>query len=77
MIIMHIHIHIYIYKVLHISHILPCLSKCNTTVLFKIAMTFDHGKPPHFCDDPVCPDPVWKLSIHKSRLWISTVLTQT
>ena len=28
-----------------------------------LAMTVDYGKLRHFCDDPVCPDPVWKLSI--------------
>ena len=28
----------------------------------KVAMKIDYGKLRHFCDDPVCPDPVWKLS---------------
>ena len=25
-------------------------------------MKVDHGELRHFCDDSVCPDPVWKLS---------------
>ena len=40
------------------------------------AMKLDSGKSRHFCDDPICPDPIWKLPVHKSRLWILTVLTQ-
>ena len=27
-------------------------------------MKVDHGKLWHLCDDPVCPDPVWKLSVY-------------
>ena len=23
--------------------------------------TVDYGESRHFCDDPVCPDPIWKL----------------
>ena len=25
-------------------------------------MKVDYGTSRHFCDDPACPDPVWKLS---------------
>ena len=31
-------------------------------ILQHLMMTIDHGELRHFCDDPVCPDTVWKLS---------------
>ena len=31
--------------------------------LSKIIVNTDYGKVRHFCDDPVSPDPVWKLPI--------------
>ena len=34
---------------------------CRTLPHFAVKV--DYGKLRHFCDDPVCPDPVWKLSI--------------
>ena len=27
-----------------------------------VPVKVDYGKSRHLCDDPVCPDPVWKLS---------------
>ena len=32
------------------------------TNAIHLAMKVDYGESRHFCDDPVCPDPVWKLS---------------
>ena len=32
------------------------------------AVRLEYGESQHFCDGPVCPDSVWKLSI---RIWIS------
>ena len=31
-------------------------------------MKVDYGKLRHFCDDPVCPDTVWKLSVKVQSL---------
>ena len=45
-------------------HILP-------QMLPHVAMRVDCWKLWHFCDDPVCPDPVWKLS----TIWIYHGLT--
>ena len=41
---------------------LPHVFKCNMTIPSKIIMKTDCRKSLHFCDDPVCYDPVWKLS---------------
>ena len=30
-------------------------------------MKVDQGELRHFCDDPVCPDPVWKPSRFRCR----------
>ena len=35
----------------------PC---CH--ILLRFPMNIYHGKSRHLCDDPGCPDPVWKLS---------------
>ena len=37
----------------------------------RFRMKVDYGKLRHFCDDPVCPDPVWKLST--SALFVSLI----
>ena len=34
----------------------------------QTAMEVDRGKLRHFCDDPVCPDPVWKLLVGKGQM---------
>ena len=39
------------------SYVATC---CNRLPYFP--MKVDEGKSRHFCDDPVCPDPVWKPS---------------
>ena len=41
------------------AHILP------HTIYFAtfVPMTVDQQEMRHFCDDPVCPDLVWKLSV--------------
>ena len=48
---------------------MPCMPQKNMRhvatvchLLYNFATNFDYGKWRHFCDDPVCPDPVWKLS---------------
>ena len=35
-------------------------------------MSLDYGQLLHFCDDPVCPDPVWKLSRLRRASWQAT-----
>ena len=30
-------------------------------IYIYIYMKVDSGELRHFCDDPACPDPVWKL----------------
>ena len=37
----------------------------------NVPMNVDYGELRHFCDDPVCPDHVWKLSIRVRNLNIS------
>ena len=32
-------------------------------------MKVDYGELRHFCDEPVCPDPVWMLSTASHRRW--------
>ena len=51
------------------THILPQIPYiCATDTIhvatdtMHFAMKVDFGNLRHFCDDPVCPDPVWKLS---------------
>ena len=41
------------------------LCMCHTYHTF--AMNIDYGKSRHFCDDPVCSDPVWKSSRSRYR----------
>ena len=50
--------------VAHVWYKLPHFAKCGMTILSKIAMKVDRGKPWRFCGDPVCPDPVRKPSKH-------------
>ena len=39
-----------------------------STNAMHLAMQIDNGKlQRHFCEDPVCPDPVWKLSSWRAR----------
>ena len=53
-----------------IPYILPYLFLVGTLchryntfchILPHIAMKVNYGKLRHFCDDPVCPAPIWKL----------------
>ena len=37
--------------------------------MLHVAMTIAYGKLRHLCDDPVCPDPVWKPSRRASGGW--------
>ena len=32
-------------------------------LMSHVATSVDYWKLRHFCDDPVCPDPVWKLPL--------------
>ena len=41
------------------------ISQCfalTAYILQHVSMKVDYGELRHFCDEPVCPDPVWKLS---------------
>ena len=42
-------------------HMWPHVDIC-CHILFTFFMKVHDGKLRRFCDDPVCPDPVWKLS---------------
>ena len=46
---------------LQILYILPRVVTC-CHILSHFLIYVDYGKLQHFCDDPVCPHPVWKLS---------------
>ena len=48
-----------------LSHVATCLSYVATCCP-HFPMKVHYGKLRRFCDDPVCPDPVWKLSIECS-----------
>ena len=37
-------------------------------------MKVDYGELRHFCDDLICPDPVWKLSMHSLQIGSLTAL---
>ena len=65
-----------------VSHSLPhvvmfcrmlsyCAMVCHllSHVCTPFPMNADYGRSRHFCDDPVCPDPVWKLSLLRLREW--------
>ena len=44
------------------AHALPHFA--TSFFCLRFAMQVDYGELRHFCDDPVCPDPVWKLSMY-------------
>ena len=62
-----------VFEYSHVCHkyytVVPqILYSCATNTIhfatntIRFATNIDYGKLRHFCDDPVCPDPVWKLS---------------
>ena len=44
------------------TYIYICVS---ISLSLYIYMKVDYGESRHFCDDPVCPEPVWKLSVNQ------------
>ena len=43
-------------------YMLPHVAKCVFTFGLIFPMKVDCGELRHFCEDPLCPHPVWKLS---------------
>ena len=58
---------VFVSRVSQIPYMLPSLLRRGLTILSKLTMRFDDGKWRHFCDDPVCPDPLWELSTWTRR----------
>ena len=56
-----LHVDIFCCQVGTCCHILQYVATCFH-MLPHFAMKVDYGKSRHLCDDPACPDPVWKLS---------------
>ena len=50
-------------------------ARCH--VLLDFPVKVDRGKPRRFCDDTVCPDPVWKLSNFSTRVVRAYPLIET
>ena len=44
-----------------LSHVATCCHMLTHVTIFSHEV--DYGETGHFCDDRICPDPVWKLSI--------------
>ena len=55
------------------THILPQIPYICVTNTMRVAMNKYYGKLRHFCDDPGCPDPVWKLSTNVRKEHIANV----
>ena len=69
---MYVYVYVYIYIYIYVLVVpqIPSAFVANTVRLVYVAMeTYSNGKLRHLCGDPVCPDPVWKLSKSERDEW--------